>query len=83
MTPERPSAIVAPVTGADPIEHHLHETLERLTDEFAGMHGSETVVRYASEVALQFADAPVIDFVPVLVYRFTRERLLAEQPGRP
>jgi protein-tyrosine-phosphatase len=54
-----------------------HEA-EALHQEFAGIFGIETVERYVQESFDSIRGrARVLDFVPVFVHRFTRERLKA------
>jgi arsenate reductase (thioredoxin) len=56
---------------------HLRRGLERLTDEFAGTFGVETVERYMAESLQALGGARLKDFVPLFVHRFARERLRA------
>lgn len=56
----------------------LDPTIERLADEFKGTFGVETIRRYAFDsLASLNIGATIKQYVPLLVYRFTRERLLA------
>jgi protein-tyrosine-phosphatase len=55
----------------------IDESAETLVEEFQGVYSPETVRRCLQESAAQFEGAPIIQFVPVLAYRFTRERLSA------
>jgi protein-tyrosine-phosphatase len=48
-----------------------------VTDEFSGVFSTETIARFLDESRAQFANAPIKDFVPVMVERFARERLRA------
>jgi protein-tyrosine-phosphatase len=52
--------------------------VDRLSDEFAGVFSRETVMRCALESFEALKGARIAEFVPVLVYRFTRERLRAQ-----
>jgi len=56
----------------------LEPTVWRLADEFKGTFGLETVRRYALDsLSTLGRGATLKDYVPLLVYRFTRERLHA------
>jgi protein-tyrosine-phosphatase len=48
-----------------------------LRQEFAGTFGPETIQRFMAESYEAFAGRPVTAFLPVLVERFTRQRLRA------
>jgi arsenate reductase (thioredoxin) len=62
----------------DPVlGHHLAGMGERLYGDFDGCLSIETINRFLSESAQQFADAPIRDYIPVMVERFARERLRA------
>lgn len=51
---------------------------EALGMEFAGIFGQETIDRFVNESLASFSERPnVLDFVPILVRRFARERLRA------
>jgi protein-tyrosine-phosphatase len=52
--------------------------IAKLAEEFTGIYSPETVSRCASESMESLKDAAVIEFVPSLTYRFTRERLRAQ-----
>jgi protein-tyrosine-phosphatase len=62
-------------------EQHLQPRLEsavdRLAGEFSGIFAAETIRRCAMENLGLYRDSAVIEFVPLFVYRFTRERLQA------
>jgi arsenate reductase (thioredoxin) len=62
----------------------LRTAVSNLTREFAGIFGAETIERYILETSDYFKDSQVTTFVPLLVQRFTRERLnaLAQAEGR-
>ena len=45
--------------------------------EFAGVFNAETVERYILDTSEYFSEARIAQFVPLLVERFTRERLRA------
>jgi len=50
---------------------------EALQEEFAGIFSRETIARYIAESTDQLGQSKITVFVPVLAYRFARERLLA------
>ncbi len=63
-------------------ERELRERIRReadpLASEFAGIFSRETIERYLDESFDRLAPrANVVDFIPVLVYRYARERLRA------
>jgi hypothetical protein len=59
----------------DPVSKRVNEAVQRLVEEFTGKIPSETVVRSAAEVIGEYKNARVTDFIPLLVYRSTREHL--------
>jgi len=62
----------------DPItKQHIDRAAERLAEEFEGVFSQETIARYMAESQDLLGDSKVNVFVPVLVHRFTRERLKA------
>ena len=63
----------------DPVtRQHVERAAEALQREFEGVFSQETVARYIVESTdLLAGEARVNVFVPVLVHRFTRERLKA------
>jgi arsenate reductase len=63
----------------DPVtRHHVEQAAEALQREFAGIFSTETIARYIVESTDLLAGTAKINvFVPVLVHRFTRERLKA------
>jgi arsenate reductase (thioredoxin) len=62
----------------DPVTlHHIEKLTESLLDDFAGVFSRETIERYVSESVDLLGGARFSDFVPVLSYRFARERLKA------
>lgn len=63
---------VAPAT-----QHHAEKALEALQEEFGDVHDDETIVRVMDDSLTRFASAPLEDFIPVLAYRLSRERLRA------
>ena len=56
---------------------HLEKGLESLKDEFVGVFNAETIERYMSEAVDELPAARVMNFVPLFVHRFARERLKA------
>ncbi len=65
---------------ANPVEHMIGE-LER---EFHGVFSIETIRQYVMESAQPIDRPRIHDFLPLLLYRFTRERLkaVAQVQGR-
>ncbi len=60
------------------LNQQLHRTIERLTDEFHGVFGPETIERFTRETIAKLAEsATVTDFLPLFADRFTRDRLRA------
>jgi arsenate reductase (thioredoxin) len=55
----------------------VEEAVTTLLDEFRGVYSAETIRRCADDTAEQFEGSRVLDFVPLFIYRFTRERLSA------
>ena len=69
----------------DPVtRQHIERAAANLEGEFAGVFSKETIERFISESTNLLGDAQVNVFVPVLVHRFTRERLkaLAQAEGK-
>jgi arsenate reductase (thioredoxin) len=69
----------------DPITRHkVRQSAERLHEEFRGIFSAETIERYIIETTDDLsAGARVVDYMPIFVWRFTRQRLraLAESQG--
>src|SRR5215471_11579655 len=62
----------------DPItQYKIRSTAKRLHDEFRGVFATETIERYITESTDDLSGATVVDFLPVFVWRFTRQRLKA------
>jgi arsenate reductase (thioredoxin) len=60
------------------LQARLQQAARRLTNEFSGIYGPETVERYIRESAERLVPgARIVDFLPLLTYRFARERLRA------
>jgi arsenate reductase (thioredoxin) len=69
----------------DPItRQRVRQSAERLQEEFRGIFSTETIERYITETTDDLSvGARVVDFMPIFVWRFTRQRLraLAESQG--
>jgi protein-tyrosine-phosphatase len=60
----------------DPVtQAHVDKAVDDLCQEFKGVFSRETVERFVSESVVSLGGAHFADFVPVLAYRFARERL--------
>ena len=72
------SDVLDPMQAA-PVEMRpaIRTASRRLTEEFAGTFGTETIQRYIAESYASLHDAKVQSFVPLFVERFARERLRA------
>jgi protein-tyrosine-phosphatase len=55
----------------------IRATADRLTAEFAGVFGSETIQRYMADSYESLSGARVKGFVPLFVERYARQRLRA------
>jgi hypothetical protein len=68
----------------DPVSKRINDAVQRLVEEFRGTIPSETVVQSVEDAVGTYQDARVTDFIPLLVYRSTREYLgtLAQSEGR-
>ena len=60
-----------------PLQPRVESAVDRLADEFTGIFAAETIRRCAIESLSLYRDATVIEFLPLFIYRFTRERLHA------
>src|ERR687892_1853137 len=80
-----PSKLRAVQTVIDPVtQHHVDEMVERLVAEFGDRFERARIEELMADSLSQLAgQAQVPDFLPVLTYRFTRERLgsIARTPG--
>lgn len=54
----------------------VREAVDRLKGEFQGVAEAETIARLVSESFESFSGARIPDFVPLLVYKSTRDHLL-------
>ena len=62
----------------DPItRNQIRHAAEELHDEFVGIFSAETIARYIEESSDLLSGARISTYVPLLVHRFARERLLA------
>ena len=62
----------------DPLtRRHVERCAEVLQSEFAGVFSQETIARFIAESSEMLGESKITVFVPVLVERFTRERLKA------
>ena len=71
--------------GVDPVtQHHVDEMVDRLVAEFGDQVERERIGELMADSVRQLAGpAHVAEFLPVLAYRFTRERLrsIGRAPG--
>jgi len=68
----------------DPVSRKTFaDSIESLHEEFRGIFSLETVERYVDESIDRLQGARVVDFIPLFVHRFARERLraLAQSQG--
>src|SRR6266700_8343397 len=62
----------------DPLSRQAFATaIASLAEEFRGVFSIETIERYVDESIDRLSGARVVDFIPLFVHRFSRERLLA------
>ncbi len=59
------------------VQHQLKGVVNQLADEFARALPREVVESRAHAKLVEFGDARVVVFLPVLVYRYVREELRA------
>jgi protein-tyrosine-phosphatase len=62
--------------GTDHVER-VRRGVEELASEFQGVFGKEAIGRCADEALAVYRNAPPQEYVPLLVHKFTRERLRA------
>ncbi len=60
----------------------IREATKRLSTEFQGHVTPQAVEQCTLESLEQYRAAPVLEFVPLLVERFVRQRLIASLQGR-
>jgi protein-tyrosine-phosphatase len=65
------------VTSQSEFVARIRREVETLADDFEGVFGIETIQRCADEAASRFHNATVTEYVPLLVYKYTRQRLHA------
>jgi arsenate reductase (thioredoxin) len=58
-------------------QRHIEKAADALVDEFRGVFSRETIERYIGDSLALLGSARFADFLPVLAYRFARERLRA------
>ncbi len=76
---------VAMPSQLDPLSRKTFaRSIEQLAQEFQGIFSVETVERYVDESISRMSGARIVDFIPLFVHRFARERLraLAQVEGR-
>jgi hypothetical protein len=73
---ERPAAEEA-------TSERIRQATQRLSAEFGAHFTPQDVEKFADEWLAAYKQAPVIEFLPLLVERFTRERLRASLQGQP
>jgi DNA-binding transcriptional ArsR family regulator len=82
-TPATPARRGGPVMSfrdqpMDPVSRATFaRSIEELAGEFRGVFSLETVERYVDESIGRLQGARVVDFIPLFVHRFARERLRA------
>jgi arsenate reductase (thioredoxin) len=67
------------ISGADPpiSRATFARSIEALHEEFRGIYSLETIERFVDESIDRLSGARVVDFIPLFVHRFARERLRA------
>ncbi len=63
--------------ASGPLDWQIRRESEALAREFAGVFGRETIERFMVESLASLRGARTAEFVPLLAWRFTRERLVA------
>jgi arsenate reductase len=65
-------------TPMDPVSRQTFaHSIEALHEEFHGIYSLETIERFVDESIDRLSGARVVDFIPLFVHRFARERLRA------
>jgi arsenate reductase (thioredoxin) len=65
-------------TPMDPLTRQTFtRSIEALAEEFRGIFSLETIERYVDESVDRMSGARVVDFIPLFVHRFSRQRLRA------
>jgi arsenate reductase len=76
--PPHQGATVMPDGQLDPTSRATFaHSIETLHQEFRGIYSLETIERFVDESIDRMAGARVVDFIPLFVHRFARERLRA------
>jgi protein-tyrosine-phosphatase/DNA-binding transcriptional ArsR family regulator len=76
--PARPGGAVMPDGQLDPTSRATFaRAIETLHEEFRGIYSLETIERFVDESIDRLSGARVVDFIPLFVHRFARERLRA------
>jgi arsenate reductase (thioredoxin) len=76
--PVRPGGAVMPDGQLDPTSRATFAgAIEALHQEFRGIYSLETIERFVDESIDRLSGARVVDFIPLFVHRFARERLRA------
>jgi hypothetical protein len=71
----------SPVRASAAPHDWLHTVIDHACRDFAGRVTHQRVLDIVGEVASHYRDARVTSYLPILVSRFTRERLLRELSG--
>jgi arsenate reductase (thioredoxin) len=67
-----------PDTPTDPVSRQTFaRAIEALYEEFRGVFSLETIERFVDESIDRMAGARVVDFIPLFIHRFARQRLRA------
>lgn len=62
------------------VERQIERQIGNLMEEFGERHEADEIARAGrEELGRLLAEARIADFVPIFVYRFTRERLIEEE----
>jgi arsenate reductase len=65
-------------TPMDPLTRQTFtRSIESLAEEFRGIFSMETIERFVDESIDRLSGARVVDFIPLFVHRFSRQRLRA------
>ena len=70
--PDMPDGQLDPISRAT-----FARSIEALHEEFRGTYSLETIERFVDESIDRLSGARVVDFIPLFVHRFARERLRA------
>src|SRR5215211_5217232 len=76
--PPRQGGPAMPNGQLDPLSRSTFaRSIESLHEEFRGIYSLETIERFVDESIDRLSGARVVDFIPLFVHRFARERLRA------